>query len=69
MCKLHQVVALLEQREDGHLVRRELRVQTEDDALLVPHDLLSIRVDQEGERGAIGACGCLHDPRGEGLLR
>ncbi len=33
------------------------------DALLAANLLLAIRVDQERERGAIGATGGLHDPR------
>ena len=60
---------LLEQRQHRDLVRRDVRVEAEDDALLAADLLLAIGVDEERERGPVGAGGGLDDPRDEVLAR
>ena len=69
MRELHEVIALLEQWEHRNLVRRELWVQSENDALLIAHHLFAIGVNEEGKRGTVGASRRLNNPRREGLLR
>jgi hypothetical protein len=59
---------LLEQRQDGHLVRRQVRMETEDDPGLAADLFLAIGVDQEGERRPVGSGRGLDDPRDEMLL-
>ena len=68
LAQLDDLRPLLEQRQDGDLVRREVRVQRQRDALLATDLLLAIGVDQEGERGPIRAAGGLDDPRDEVLV-
>jgi hypothetical protein len=63
------VVALLEERQDGDLRRGELPVEAQDDALLALHVLLVVRVDEEREHRPVGAGGGLDDVRRDVLLR
>jgi hypothetical protein len=67
VAQLDDLGPLLEQRQDGDLVRREVRVQPEDDARLAADLLLAIGVDEEREGAPVGAGGRLDDPRDEVL--
>ena len=68
MAEVDDLGPLLEQRQDRDLVRREIRVQPEDDPLLAADLLLAVAVDEERERGPVGAAGRLDDVRDVVLL-
>src|SRR3954469_4418906 len=59
---------LLEERQNGDLVRRQLGIESEHDALLAANLLLPIRVDEERECGAIRTGRRLDDERDVVLL-
>ena len=68
VAQLDDLGPLLEQRQDGHLVRREVGVERQRHARLAADLLLAVGVDQEGERRPVGAGGGLDDPRDEVLV-
>ena len=69
VAQLHDLRPLLEQRQYRDLVRGELGMEGQRDALLATDLLLAVGVDQERERRAVRAAGGLDDPRDEALAR
>src|SRR3954447_18673144 len=63
VAQLHDLGPLLEQRQDGHLVRGEVRMERERDTRLAADLFLAVRVDEEGEGRAVRPGGGLDDPR------
>ena len=67
VAQLDDLGPLLQQRQDGDLVRREIRMEPEDDPRLAADLLLAIGVDQEREGGPVRPAGRLDDERDEVL--
>ena len=68
MAARDDLAALLEERQDGDLDRRELAMEAEHHPLLAAHLLLPIGVEQEGEERAVDAGGRLDHVRHDLLL-
>ena len=66
--RAHDLLALLEKRQDGHLHRRQLGVEAEDHPLLASHLLFGVRIGHEGEERAVHAHRRLDDVGHEVLL-